>query len=248
VPYHFVAQLGSPRVTSLSIALVSDHPFLPPDLSGLDARLVWEPQDIRLNDDVVLFHGRGMAPELGRFAEATQGALPPALVLAPWLDWNDVSLALDHGATSYLLENRYVFLLVEALLCTARGASMLDPVIAAEQVRIACGARMQAEVRQEALEGGSGSRAGVVAPGRLPQLSRREREVMDLLVSGLGVRELARALYLTEKTVRNYLSRIYGKLGVHRQAEAILCWLGHLDTQAADDVSVRRQPGAAGHL
>lgn len=59
------------------------------------------------------------------------------------------------------------------------------------------------------------------------RLSPRERQVMDHLAAGLGVRDIARRMFLTDKTVRNYVARIYGKLGVHSRSEAVLCWLGH---------------------
>ncbi|GAB3000996.1 hypothetical protein GCM10023080_078510 [Streptomyces pseudoechinosporeus] len=166
-----------------------------------------------------------MAQELKRFTAETEGALPPAAVLAPWLDWNDVSLALDLGAMSYLLENRYACLLAEALVCTCRGVSFLDPAVAAELVRLASRARARAKP-------GEPTAAGVAVPGRLPQLSLRERQVMDLLASGRGVRGVARELLLTDKTVRNYLTRIYQKLDVRNQPEAILRWLGHLEPAA----------------
>ena len=55
---------------------------------------------------------------------------------------------------------------------------------------------------------------------------------MDLLASGHGVRDVARDLFLTDKTVRNYLSRIYRKLGARNRTEAVLCWLGRLDSTA----------------
>ncbi len=58
-------------------------------------------------------------------------------------------------------------------------------------------------------------------------LTEREREVMDLLASGAAIGVIAKNLFLTEKTVRNYLGRIYTKLEVHSQSEAILRWLGH---------------------
>ena len=49
---------------------------------------------------------------------------------------------------------------------------------------------------------------------------------MALLSSGLIIGEIAREMFLTERTVRNYLSRIYGKLNVRGQTEAVLRWLG----------------------
>lgn len=234
VSLHFATRMF-PRVTSMSVALVSRRGLPPTPLSEIRTRLVREPCDLRSSDDVVLFYGAGMAQDLTRFAAETKGGLPPAAVLAPWLDWDDVSLALDHGAASYLLENRYAFLLDEALLCTARGASILDPAIAAEQVRIASWARARERKRAEKRP----EPVTEAAPDRRPRLSRRESQLMDLLASGLTVRDVAQKMFLTEKTVRNYLSRIYAKLQVRGQSEAILCWLGHLGRTESGDTPVR---------
>jgi DNA-binding NarL/FixJ family response regulator len=170
------------------------------------------------SDDLVLFYGAGMADELKRFSTETFGALPPAVILAPRLDWDDVHQALDHGAAGYLLEKPYTRLLLGmALLSTARGGCILDPVIAAEQVRAAARAR------------------AVETCASVSRLTPQERHAMELLAAGLQIREVAGEMFLTEKTVRNYLSRVYAKLGVRSQSEAILRWLGHLEA-----------PGSAG--
>lgn len=55
--------------------------------------------------------------------------------------------------------------------------------------------------------------------GRLETLSAREREILDLLLEGNRVATAAQALFLSENTVRNYLKRIYRKLGVHSLGE-----------------------------
>lgn len=234
MPHDFDGYPETPETTSLSVALVSRHGLMPAPAPGIRIRHVSEPCEVRPGDDVILFYGPGIAQEVRRFSVETAGALPPAAVLAPWLDWADVCLALHHGAISYLLENRFSLRLVEALWCTSRGGSILDPVVAAEQVRVACEARMKAVVQ------GPAGEPVTPTPEMLPQLSERERQLMDLLAAGLGVREVAREMSLTDKTVRNYLSRIYTKLGVRRQSEAILRWLGCLDTPVADG-----EPGEA---
>ncbi|RSM70919.1 hypothetical protein DMB66_07970 [Actinoplanes sp. ATCC 53533] len=56
-------------------------------------------------------------------------------------------------------------------------------------------------------------------------LTPRERDVMTLLAAGRDIREIAEALAIGGKTVRNNLSNIYRKLGVRRQTEALLRWL-----------------------
>lgn len=106
---------------------------------------------------------------------------------------------------------------------------ILDPAIAAEQARLACLAR-EREVRDGPAD------AGVTAPPGPPlsPLSPRERQVMDLVAAGRSVRDVAHELVLTDKSVRNYLDRIYRKLGVRSRATAILCWLGHLEPPLPD--------------
>ena len=60
----------------------------------------------------------------------------------------------------------------------------------------------------------------------LGALTAREREVLNLLARGLSNRDIAEELVITNKTVKNHLSRIYEKIGVHSRAEAIALWLG----------------------
>jgi DNA-binding NarL/FixJ family response regulator len=57
-------------------------------------------------------------------------------------------------------------------------------------------------------------------------LSAREAEVMDLIATGRSNGEIARQLFLSEKTVKNHVNRIYGKLGVSSRATAIALWRG----------------------
>jgi DNA-binding CsgD family transcriptional regulator len=59
-----------------------------------------------------------------------------------------------------------------------------------------------------------------------PDLSGREREVMDHLVRGRTNAEIALALFIAEKTVKNHLASIYTKLQARGRAEAIARWLG----------------------
>lgn len=57
-------------------------------------------------------------------------------------------------------------------------------------------------------------------------LSTREVEVMDRMVTGLTNGRIAGELFLSEKTVKNHVNRIYAKLGVDSRAEAIALWMG----------------------
>jgi DNA-binding NarL/FixJ family response regulator len=67
--------------------------------------------------------------------------------------------------------------------------------------------------------------AGLAAlPGRevFPELTDREREVLDLVARGYDNRRIARELFLSDKTVRNHVSNVLGKLGVATRAEAVV--------------------------
>lgn len=54
-----------------------------------------------------------------------------------------------------------------------------------------------------------------------PTLTDRERDILTQLAQGLGNREIARALFISEATVKTHLGRIYGKLGVETRAGAV---------------------------
>jgi DNA-binding NarL/FixJ family response regulator len=64
-----------------------------------------------------------------------------------------------------------------------------------------------------------------------PQLSERERDVLDLIAQGLNNTDIAARLVLSQKTVRNHVSNIFAKLQVADRAEAIIrardAGLGH---------------------
>ena len=54
-----------------------------------------------------------------------------------------------------------------------------------------------------------------------PTLTARERDILGQLARGLGNREIARALFISEATVKTHLGRIYDKLGVDTRAAAV---------------------------
>ena len=65
------------------------------------------------------------------------------------------------------------------------------------------------------------ARAGVAAKP-LPELAEREREVLDLMAAGLPNPAIAGRLHLSEKSVRNYVTNIFIKLGVPDRSSAIV--------------------------
>ena len=57
-------------------------------------------------------------------------------------------------------------------------------------------------------------------------LTDREAEILDLAAGGLSNAEIASQLFLSERTVKNYLNAAYHKIDVHNRAEAVSAWLG----------------------
>lgn len=55
-----------------------------------------------------------------------------------------------------------------------------------------------------------------------PSLTRRERQVLDLMSQGLGNRAIATELFISENTLKNHVRRVHEKLGVHSRTEAVV--------------------------
>lgn len=66
--------------------------------------------------------------------------------------------------------------------------------------------------------------ASVPRPVRPLGLSSREAQIMSLIAEGHSNGEIAAQLVLAEKTVKNHVNRIYGKIGAESRAAAILRW------------------------
>ena len=67
----------------------------------------------------------------------------------------------------------------------------------------------------------SGLHNALTAKARLPSLSSRELEVLNILASGKSTKEIARELYLSEPTIKTHLANIYRKLEVNNRISAV---------------------------
>jgi len=63
-------------------------------------------------------------------------------------------------------------------------------------------------------------RARLDKPGPLAALTTQERTLLDLIGDGLTNRQIAEHMFLAEKTVKNYVSRLFAKLGMERRTQA----------------------------
>ncbi len=197
---------------SLSVALVSHDGAQPPTLTPLRPRVTGNLTAVRPTDDVVVCYSDAPAADVVELYRILGKDMPAVLVAARDFDAQDVITAFDYGATSYLvLTQTPEFCLVGAAITTARGESCLSPIAATTLLR-----HVHRATFTEPSE-----------PVETRNLTPRERQIMELLVTGHTIAEIAGHLTLTGKTVRNNLSNIFAKLQVRRQSEAILLWLRH---------------------
>ncbi|NUS18101.1 MAG: response regulator transcription factor [Streptomyces sp.] len=127
------------------------------------------------------------------------------LMLTSFDDDDALLDAIMAGAAGYVLKQIKGSDLVSAVRTVASGQSMLDP---------ATTARLMSSLRDD--------RAGAAGPEQqaLASLSPREREILALIGEGLTNRQIGERLYLSEKTVKNNVSRLLAKLGVERRVQA----------------------------
>jgi DNA-binding NarL/FixJ family response regulator len=116
---------------------------------------------------------------------------------------DDVTKALEAGAKGYILKGTSGSDLVETLLAVSRGDSYVTPTLAARLLSHA--------TRQEPTR----------APS-LPELTEREAEILAQVARGLTNKEIARALTLSEKTVKHHMTNIMQKLQVRNRVEAAM--------------------------
>lgn len=124
------------------------------------------------------------------------------LMLTSYADDEAVYASIVAGAAGYLLKQTRGRELVAAIEAVARGESLLDPAVTSKVL-----ARMR-----ELATGGHKS--------PLADLTEQEQRILGLIAEGKTNREIAQTIYLSEKTVKNYVSTILSKLGMERRAQA----------------------------
>ena len=122
------------------------------------------------------------------------------LMLTSFADDEAVFDAIMAGAAGYVLKQIRGNDLVAAVRTVAAGGSLLDASTTAQVLD-----RMR-------------SRAEAADP--LSVLTEREREIVALIGEGLTNRQIAQRMFLAEKTVKNYLSVVFAKLGIERRTQA----------------------------
>jgi DNA-binding NarL/FixJ family response regulator len=125
-----------------------------------------------------------------------------ALMLTSFADDEALFDAVMAGASGYVLKEIRSGDLITAIREVAAGRSLLDP---------ATTARVLDRVRR-----------GRPRDERIATLTDQERSVLELIGEGLTNREIGQRMHLSEKTVKNYVTSLLAKLGVHRRTQAAI--------------------------
>ena len=115
--------------------------------------------------------------------------------------------ALQAGANGYLLKGSSMDVIVSGIQAAHRGGSPLSPEIAGMVIRTF----QKNSVKKPSIP--------------LPTLSPRERQILELLATGMVPKDAAAELRISYETVRDYLKQIYYKLHVRSRTEAVLRFL-----------------------
>jgi DNA-binding NarL/FixJ family response regulator len=130
------------------------------------------------------------------------------LILTTFDDRDYVTQALEKGAAGYLLKDTPLEELVQAIHLVHKGYTQLAPGIAQ---------KLLAKVPPTSAQ-----------PAELEHhdLTPRELEILTLIANGASNREIAQTLYIAEKTVKNHITSLLGRLGLRDRTQAALWFHG----------------------
>jgi len=155
-----------------------------------------------LRPDVAILDGRlpdGSGVEVCRDVRSIDPDIK-GLILTSYDDDAALFAAIMAGASGYLLKQVHGTDLVDGVRRVARGQSLLDPAMTE---------RVLDRIRH-----------GVPDDDELHDLTPQERRILELVGEGLSNRDVARRMFLSEKTVKNYVSSVLSKLGVSSRTQA----------------------------
>ncbi len=208
-------QPGSPQ-PPVSVILVDDHAIWRDGIRSLledtEFKVVGEaasgregaalcqslrPQIVLL--DIRMAGGDGLDALRGIKAAQPQSAV---VMLTSFESPTYLARAVAGGAAGYLLKGLTRTELMSALRAVAGGEMLLSREDLARSLR------------------GVGEEAGLASQDLIQPLSEREREVLRLLATGLGNREIGELLFVSENTIKTHVVHIIGKLGVSDRVQA----------------------------
>ncbi|MDR3174756.1 MAG: response regulator transcription factor [Treponema sp.] len=139
------------------------------------------------------------------------------VMLTTFPDDTYVQRALEYGAYGYILKNIKSEDLIASIRAISRGAALFSPSILEKLMHLDNGSRENDEERQNYRD-------------IMQKLGNRERKILNLVAQGYSNQKIADTLFISEPTVRNYISSIYAKVGTKNRLEVMtFARKGHLE-------------------
>jgi len=167
---------------------------------GLAAIASSKPDVVLLDARMPKLDGIGVLDALSKDASS-----PPCIVLTTFDDDDVLLRAIARGARGYLLKDVSLDQLTTAIRTVADGGSVINPA-----------------VTERVLRGIERLGAGFEALPVPEELTKREIEMLRMMANGMSNREIAKACFVAEGTVKNHISNILAKLGVRDRTRAVL--------------------------
>lgn len=133
------------------------------------------------------------------------------LVLTTFYDDDNITKAIANGADGYLLKDSGKEAILGAIEQILNGRNVIDHKVMLRLAALMGAKEPQKEVQSEVLA---------------PDMTEREKEICTLMAEGLTNHQIAEKLYISEGTVKNYISSIYDKTGIHDRAKLIVAMKG----------------------
>ncbi|HXA33155.1 MAG TPA: response regulator transcription factor [Acidimicrobiales bacterium] len=148
------------------------------------------------------------SPEGGTDRSASRGQGPRVIILTTYDLDEYVFEALQAGASGFLLKDVRPEDLIHGVRVVDGGDGLLAPAVTGRLIAEFCGRTREAPV--------------VDPDPRLALLTPREREVLELMATGLSNAEIAGAAFVSENTVKTHVARIFDKLQLRGRAQAVI--------------------------
>lgn len=148
------------------------------------------------------------------------------LVLTTFYDDKSITSAIAGGADGYLLKDSGKDVILGAIAQIMEGITVLDQKVMLKLAALIGGnlgeqpKSPQDSVEGEEEESGGGLEIPLQYKGEY--MTEREKQICQLMVEGLTNRQIAERLYISEGTVKNYISNIYDKTGIHDRVKLIV--------------------------
>ncbi|ABX43977.1 response regulator [Lachnoclostridium phytofermentans] len=138
------------------------------------------------------------------------------LVLTTFYDERNITLAMQYGANGYLLKDSGRNAILTALLNIRNGQSVIDQKVLETLTKLISDKKSSKKSNTIASLTNLDSPQNIILP--LSELTKREHEICAMIAEGFTNSQIASFLYISEGTVKNYISSIYDKLQIHDRA------------------------------